>query len=103
MDADAELGQQAGIVTAANAAVSGHGNDAAGYPTLPAVLSDVPVAVLVIDQDRNTVVYANTAAVELAGNVGLPVDVDTWGAAAGLTDLTGGPLASSSGPLSAVV
>ena len=30
------------------------------------------------------------------------MDVDTWGAAAGLTDLAGGPLASSSGPLSTV-
>ena len=74
----------------------------AAHATLPAVLADVPVAVLVIDQAADTVVYANTAAVELAGNVRLPVDVDTWGAAAGLTDLSGGPLASSSGPLSAV-
>jgi PAS domain S-box-containing protein len=30
------------------------------------------------------------------------VDVDTWGAAVGLTDLSGAPLASSSGPLSTV-
>ena len=74
----------------------------AAHAALPAVLADVPVAVLVIDQAANTVIYANTAAVELAGNVRLPVDVDTWGAAAGLTDLGGGPLASSSGPLSAV-
>jgi PAS domain S-box-containing protein len=102
VDADLELGQQAGIVTAANAAVSGSGNHVAAQSTLPAVLVNVPVAVLVIDQARNTVVYANTAAVELAGNVGLPVDVDTWGAAAGLTDLAGGPLANSIGPLSAV-
>lgn len=35
------------------------------------MLSDVPVAVLVIDQ--------------LAGNVGLPMPVDSWGAAVGLT------------------
>jgi PAS domain S-box-containing protein len=102
VDADAELGQQAGIVTAANAAVSGHGNHTGAQSALPAVLGNVPVAVLVIDQSCNTVVYANTAAIELAGNVGLPVDVDTWGAAAGLTDLGGRPLASSSGPLSAV-
>jgi PAS domain S-box-containing protein len=102
VDAEAELGQQAGIVTAASAAVSGHGGQSGAHATLPAVLSDVPVAVLVIDQTVNTVIYANTAAVELAGNVGLPVDVDTWGAAAGLTDLGGCPLASSNGPLSAV-
>ena len=101
VDADAELGQQAGIVTAANAAVSGQGT-AGAHSTLPAVLGNVPVAVLVIDQNTSTVVYANTAAVELAGNVGLPVDIDTWGAAAGLTDLAGGPLANSVGPLSAV-
>jgi PAS domain S-box-containing protein len=66
------------------------------------VLSDVPVAVLVIDQKNSAVTYANLAAVELAGNIVLPVDVDTWGAAAGLTDLGGEPLASSSGPLSTV-
>jgi PAS domain S-box-containing protein len=69
---------------------------------LPGVLADVPVAVLVIDQQANAVMYANVAAVELAGNVQLPVDVDAWGAAAGLTDLTGAPLASTSGPLSLV-
>ena len=102
VDADSELDQQAGIVTAANAAVTGRADDAARQTSLPAVLSSVPVAVLVIDQSSNTVVYANTAAVELAGNVGLPIDVDTWGAAAGLTDLGGGPLANSVGPLSAV-
>src|SRR4051794_34164347 len=100
-DADRELGQQAGIVTAASAAVSGSsGSGARG--TLPGVLADVPVAVLVIDQRSSSVVYANVAAVELAGNVRLPVDVDTWGAEAGLTELSGGPLASSSSPLSTV-
>jgi PAS domain S-box-containing protein len=100
-DADRELGQQAGIVTAASAAVSGHhGSSARG--TLPGVLADVPVAVLVIDQRSSSVVYANVAAVELAGNVRLPVDIDTWGAEAGLTELSGGPLASSSGPLSTI-
>jgi PAS domain S-box-containing protein len=101
-DADLGLGQQAGIVTAASAAVSGHEGAAGAHASLPGVLADVPVAVLVIDQKASSVVYANVAAVELAGNVGLPVDVDTWGAAAGLTDLSGEPLASSSGPLSTV-
>jgi PAS domain S-box-containing protein len=100
-EADRELGKQAGIVTAASAAVSGHGGSSA-HSTLPGVLADVPVAVLVIDQTTSSVIYANTAAVELAGNVGLPVDADAWGAAAGLTDLSGAPLASSSGPLSTV-
>lgn len=94
-----ELGQQAGIVTAASAAVTGGG---ASHATLPGVLSEVPVAVLVIDQKNSAVTYANEAAVQLAGSIGLPVDVDTWGAAAGLTDLSGEPLASTSGPLSTV-
>ena len=89
VDADRELGQQAGIVTAANAAVSGSTGPAGASAVLPGVLADVPVAVLVIDQKANAVMYANVAAVELAGNVRLPVDVDTWGAAAGLTDLGG--------------
>ncbi|MGZ4642290.1 MAG: SpoIIE family protein phosphatase [Blastococcus sp.] len=100
--ADGELGQQAGIVTAASAAVSGHADDGGAHAALPGVLANVPVAVLVIDQNTSAVTYANTAAVELAGNVGLPLDIDAWGAAAGLTDLSGKPLASSSGPLSTV-
>ncbi|TFV67882.1 UNVERIFIED_ORG: PAS domain-containing protein [Bacillus sp. AZ43] len=99
---DPGLDQQAGIVTAASAAVSDAGSAAGAHAALPAVLVDVPVAVLVIDRGTGSVVYANTAAVALAGNVGLPVDVDTWGAAVGLTDLSGRPLASSSGPLSTV-
>jgi PAS domain S-box-containing protein len=100
--ADPALGRQAGIVTAASVAVSAHGEPAAAQASLPAVLADGPVAVLVIDQKASSVVYANTAAVQLAGNVRLPVDVDTWGASAGLTDLSGRPLASSRGPLSTV-
>src|SRR4051794_39921773 len=94
------LDRQAGIVTAASAVVSEHAEDAGAHAALPGVLSDVPVAVLVIDQKASAVIYANTAAVELAGNVSLPVDVDTWGAAAGLTDLGGQPLARTSSPLS---
>jgi PAS domain S-box-containing protein len=90
---------QAGLVTAASAAVAVQGSAGA---TLPGILSSVPVAVLVIDQKNSSVTYANAAAVDLAGNVALPVDVDTWGAAAGLTDLGGHPLASSGGPLSTV-
>jgi PAS domain S-box-containing protein len=93
--------EQAGIVDAAAAAVSRQGAGAA-HAALPGILSSVPVAVLVIDQKNSAVTYANTVAVEIAGNIALPVDVDTWGAAAGLTDLAGEPLASSSGPLSTV-
>jgi PAS domain S-box-containing protein len=99
---DPALGQQAGLVTAASAAVSRSGGGAGAQASLPGVLADVPVAVLVIDQKASSVVYANTAAVELAGNVRLPLDVDTWGASAGLTDLSGEPLATSRGPLSTV-
>ena len=73
---DAGLGQQAGIVTAASAVVSGSSGPAGGGSSLPAVLADVPVAVLVIDRLSSSVVYANTAAVELAGTVHLPVDVE---------------------------
>jgi PAS domain S-box-containing protein len=93
---------QAGIVTAATAVVSRHESSGTASAALPGVLADVPVAVLVIDQGAGAVTYANTAAVEMAGNVALPVDIDTWGAAAGLTDLGGRPLASTSGPLSLV-
>ena len=100
-----DLDHQAGAaLTAASAAATIDAATGAtgAHATLPGVLSDVPVAVLVIDQKNSAVTYANMAAVELAGNVALPVDVDTWGAAAGLTDLGGAPLASSSGPLSTV-
>ncbi|WP_409329451.1 SpoIIE family protein phosphatase [Trujillonella humicola] len=92
-------GSQAGLVATASAAVSQHGGVSA---TLPGVLADAPVAVLLIDRDQGTVTFANTVAVELAGNVHLPLPVDAWGAAAGLTDLGGAPLASTSGPLSLV-
>ena len=100
-EVERELAQQAGVVTAANAAISTGGASGASA-ALPGMLADVPVAVLVIDQRAGTVVYANTAAVELAGNVQLPVDLDSWGAAAGLTDLDGEPLAGTRGPLSLV-
>ena len=96
------LDRQAGIVTAASAVMSEHAQDAGAHTALPGVLADVPVAVLVIDQKSSAVIYANTAAVEMAGNVALPVDIDTWGASAGLTDLGGEALASTSSPLSLV-
>ncbi|MGY2080668.1 SpoIIE family protein phosphatase [Modestobacter sp. SYSU DS0657] len=92
-----ERDQQQSLVGAAAAAVT----DGAGGPSaLPGVLAEVPVAVLVIDQGEGTVVYANTAAIELAGNPHLPLPIDTWGASAGLTDLSGAALASTSNPLS---
>ncbi|MCZ2821489.1 SpoIIE family protein phosphatase [Modestobacter sp. VKM Ac-2977] len=94
--------QQASVVGAAEAAVSGTDSQRSAQAALPGVLSDVPVAVLVIDQTDGAVTYANAAAIELAGNVRLPVAIDTWGASAGLTDLSGAPLAKSTGPLSDV-
>jgi hypothetical protein len=58
---------------------------------IPAVLHTAPAAVLMIDPPRRLVVYANPAAIELTGDrVRLPVDIDTWSDAAGLTDLGGG-------------
>ncbi|HEV7727233.1 MAG TPA: SpoIIE family protein phosphatase [Modestobacter sp.] len=100
--AAAEQAQQTSIVDAAEAAVSATETQSGAQAALPAVLADIPVAVLVIDQAAGTVVYANTAATELAGNVRLPVPIDAWGAAVGLTDLTGSPLASTASPLSYV-
>src|SRR3954469_4008511 len=93
--------EEAGVVSAAAAVVERTGTGTASS-ALPGVLSDVPVAVLLIDRGAGAVTYANSAAVELAGNVRLPVDIDTWGASVGLTDLGGQPLASTSGPLSLV-
>jgi PAS domain S-box-containing protein len=94
--------QQASLVGAAEAVVTGSGSGRGAQAALPGVLSDVPVAVLVIDQAAGTVTYANAAANELAGNIGLPVPVDAWGASAGLTDLSGAPLEDTGSPLSLV-
>ncbi|HYH72873.1 MAG TPA: PAS domain-containing protein, partial [Nocardioides sp.] len=70
---------------------------------MPQVLHDAPAAVLVIDLDRQQVVYANAAAIALTGErVGLPVDVDAWSDAAGLTDLGGQPMSATTSPLSLV-
>ena len=72
-------------------------------PELPQVLHDAPAAVLVVDLDEQQVVYANAAAVALTGDrVGLPVDVDVWSDAAGLTDLGGRRMSESTSPLSLV-
>jgi PAS domain S-box-containing protein len=94
--------EEAGVLSAATAVLSERAGSGTTSTALPGVLADVPVAVLVIDRSAGAVTYANTAAVELAGNVRLPVDIDTWGASVGLTDLGGQPLASTSGPLSLV-
>ena len=92
----------AAIVESAAQLVAGSAGGAAGV-VLPTVLSDVPVAILLIDLDRRTVTYANHSAVAMtasrSGEQGLPLAVDLWGAAAGLADLSGRPLADSSNPL----
>src|SRR4051812_49470662 len=68
---------------------------------MPQVLHDAPAAVLVIDLDRQQVVYANAAAIALTGErVGLPVDVDAWSDAAGLTDLCGRAVRGTTPPVS---
>ena len=68
---------------------------------LPQVLYDAPAAVLMIDLEQRQVVYANAAAVDLTGNrVRLPVDVDDWSDAAGLTDLGGKRMSETTSPLS---
>ena len=59
---------------------------------LPHVLSDVPVAILLVDQDSGQVVFANPAAIHMAGDVGLPVALGRWGQLSSLTDAAGEPL-----------
>ncbi len=91
---------QADVVAAASAAADP--TSAVPSSALPAILGDVPVAVLLIDRATGEVTYANGAALDLAGKIALPVGTDAWGAAAGLTDLDGRPLAGTDAPLSRV-
>ena len=80
----------------------GSGATALGF-ALPRVVHTAPAAVLVIDVERRQVVYANSAAVSLTGDrLRLPVDIDAWGDAAGLTDLGGRPMSETDSPLSLV-
>ncbi|WP_142058942.1 SpoIIE family protein phosphatase [Pseudonocardia kunmingensis] len=82
-----------------------HPGDLGGVGTglLPQVLRAAPAAVLVIDLAQRVVVHANAAAVELTGGgVRLPIDVDRWSEAAGLTDLGGHPVHGTASPLSRV-
>jgi PAS domain S-box-containing protein len=74
----------------------------AGTAVLPQVLHSAP-AVLVIDLAQRAVVHANSAALALTGErVRLPVDVDAWSEAAGLTDLAARPVRQAESPLSVV-
>jgi PAS domain S-box-containing protein len=73
-------------------------------PQLPRVMQAAPVAVLIIDVSRRQVVYANPTAVELTGDrLRLPMDIDAWGDAAGLTDLAGRRMGETGSPLSLVL
>ncbi|OJY44143.1 MAG: hypothetical protein BGP03_07355 [Pseudonocardia sp. 73-21] len=70
---------------------------------LPQVLGGAPAAILMIDLRERKVVYANSSAIELTGDrVSLPVDIDVWGDAAGLTDLGGKRMSETQSPLSLV-
>ena len=87
----------------AGALGSGAGRGRRLRADLPRVLHTAPAAVLVIDVARRQVVYANAAAIELTGDrLRLPVDIDAWGDAAGLTDLGGRRMSETGSPLSLV-
>lgn len=69
--------------------------------TLPRVVPALPAAVLLLDLARRRVLYVNEAAAGLTGGrPALPLDIDDWGDAAGLTDLGGRPVRESPLPLS---
>ncbi|GLZ55165.1 hypothetical protein Acsp07_47820 [Actinomycetospora sp. NBRC 106378] len=70
---------------------------------LPQVLHTAPAAVALIDLDAGTVTYANGSAQDLTGGKAqLPLDIDAWSEAAGLTDLSGRPMRDTASPLSRV-
>ena len=74
-----------------------------GRGDLPQVLHSAPAAVALIDLDEGLVTYANSSAQELTGGkASLPVDIDAWSEAAGLTDLSGRPMRDPASPLSRV-
>ncbi|MDL5157453.1 SpoIIE family protein phosphatase [Actinomycetospora termitidis] len=75
----------------------------AGGGDLPQVLHTAPAAVALIDLDAGTVTYANGSAQDLTGGkASLPLDIDAWSEAAGLTDLSGRPMRDTASPLSRV-
>ena len=74
-----------------------------GGGDLPQVLHTAPAAVALIDLDAGTVTYANGSATDLTGGrAQLPLDIDAWSEAAGLTDLSGRPMRDTASPLSRV-
>lgn len=70
---------------------------------LSQVLHTAPAAVALIDLGQGVITYANeSAAAFTGGRAQLPLDVDTWSEAAGLTDLSGRPMRDPASPLSRV-
>lgn len=58
---------------------------------LPELLADAPGAVLLVERGSGQVTVANRAAHDLAGGVALPIGLESWVAAAGLSGLDGRP------------
>lgn len=73
-------------------------------PAMPYVRSGTQVAVLMIDIADRRIVYANTTALELAGDrpVRLPIGVREWSESVRLTDLDGRPYTDERSPLSRI-
>ncbi len=69
---------------------------------LPRVMHEADAAVLVVDLVGSRVEYANLKAMAMAGDVVLPVGIDSWGRHAGLVGPDGADLATTVGPLSRV-
>jgi PAS domain S-box-containing protein len=87
--ADQASEEGAALARSANELVAG---GAGGARLLPTVLSDVPVAILLVNVSEGSVTYANRAATSVAGDQHLPMSVATWSEAAGLSALDGRPL-----------
>ena len=64
---------------------------------VPGLVHESPAAVLLVDLDTGSVVFANRLAAQLAPGTELPVSVDDWSRAAGLEDTGGDDLAGDRG------
>jgi PAS domain S-box-containing protein len=91
---------RADVLAQATAAVAEEPAD--GRSVLPEVLGNSVVAVLLVNRLDGLVTYANRAAIVLAGDIGLPVSLERWAAAAGLTDLSGRALDGAHAALSRI-
>jgi PAS domain S-box-containing protein len=96
---DRDDGNVAGGV-AEDVAVDAVEDASPGRDAAQALADAADAAVLLIDATGRQVRYANRKAMSLVNRpVTLPVDVDEWVAAAGLTDLDGKPLVGTASPL----